>query len=294
MSRAELDAAGITAPRLRCAYDASRRLHARHGRSYYLATRLLPAARRPHVHALYGFARYADDIVDGGRSEEAEARLAALRAAILDGAPSQEPIVLALQDTARRFALPRDQLADFLDSMRCDLTVTEYRTYADLSDYTWGSAAVIGLLLLPILGTVSATATAAPYAADLGVAFQLTNFLRDIGEDWRLGRTYVPLEDLARFGVDPAQLGAGPVDDRVRHLLAFQIARTRGLYERAEPGIALLEPASRPCITAAFGLYAEILAEIERADYDVLTRRATVPRWRRVAIAAPALLRRTG
>lgn len=293
MSRGALDAAGITDQRLRTAYTASRRLHAEHGRTYYLATRLLPAARRPYVHALYGFARYADDIVDtGGSPGQAAERLDALRAAVLSGTPGTlgaEPVVLALRDTIERFALPTDYLADFLDSMRSDLTVTEYPTYADLAGYTWGSAAVIGLLLLPILGTVTDLSTAAPYAADLGVAFQLTNFLRDVGEDWRLGRTYLPLEDLTRFGVTRAELGSGVRDERVRALLAYQIARTRELYRRAEPGIALLDPASRPCISAAFRLYGEILVEIERADYDVVARRATVPRWRRAAIAAPAV-----
>ena len=299
--RAELDAAGITDPALRAAYAACRALNARHGRTYFLATRLLPAARRPAVHALYGFARYADEIVDDtalalpphARASRL-ARLAAQLDAALRGEPTGLPVLAALADTARRYAIPARHFADFLSSMRMDTEVTEYPTFRELDRYMHGSAAVIGLQLLPVLGTVVPRARAEPAAAALGVAFQLTNFLRDVGEDLDRGRVYLPADVLAGFGVDRERLlrcrRAGRADGAVRRALAHLVAYTRGVYRRAEPGVALLEPASRACVRCAFVLYRDILGEIEAADYDVLHRRVAVPLRRRAAVAAPTLV----
>lgn len=303
MTGRELDAAGIRGEPLRSAYAACRRLHATHGRTYYLATRLLPPAKRPFVHALYGFARYADDLVDqlgptrAGDPEvaSAAARLAALHDQVAGADVGTHevaaPVVRAVRDTMRRFDLPAGYVADFLDSMRADLTVTGYRTYDDLAGYMWGSAAVIGLLVLPVLGTTTDRDVAAPYAADLGRAFQLTNFLRDVGEDLDRGRVYLPAEDMALFGVDRRHLGRGVVDGPVRRLLAHEIARTREIYRAAEPGIRLLQADSRDCVRAAFLLYGGILDEIERADYQVLTGRVTIPARRRLAVGLPSAAR---
>jgi len=199
---AELDAAGITDPALRAAYTTCRGLNARHGRTYFLATRLLPAERRPAVHALYGFARYADEIVDDldddSPAAERAARLDALDADLagaLAGAPPAEPVLVALADTARRYAIPAAHFTDFMTSMRMDTEVTEYATFDELAVYVHGSAAVIGLQMLPVLGTVVPVAEAEGPAAALGVAFQLTNFLRDVGEDLDRGRLYLPLDE---------------------------------------------------------------------------------------------------
>jgi phytoene synthase len=175
----------------------------------------------------------------------------------------------------------------FLRSMRMDLTVSSYKTFDDLLDYVHGSAAVIGLQMLPVLEPVVPLAVAAPYAADLGIAFQLTNFLRDVGEDLRRDRVYLPLEDLDAFGVTVEQLQAGVVDARFRRLMAFEIARTREIYRTAALGIRLLHPTSRRCISLALQLYGGILDEIERADHQVLDRRVSVRPLRRAA----ALLR---
>jgi phytoene synthase len=171
-----------------------------------------------------------------------------------------------------------------------DLTVSGYPTYADLLRYVEGSAAVIGLQMTPILEPVD-VAAAAPRARDLGVAFQLSNFIRDVGEDLRRGRVYLPAEDLDAFGVERAQLAAGVVDGRTRRLLAFEIARARELYARAAPGIDLLHADSRDCVRVAYRLYSGILDEVERAGYRVLDRRVSVPLRRRVAVAGPALVR---
>jgi 15-cis-phytoene synthase len=303
--RAELDAAGITDPALRAAYTACRVLNARHGRTYFLATRLLPKARRPAVHALYGFARYADEIVDdlgSDRSDAAKAELLDELGAELDralrGEPTGQPVLAALADTARRYAIEPAHFTDFLASMRMDTHVTDYPTFAELGVYMHGSAAVIGLQMLPVLGTVGPRAEAEPYAAGLGVAFQLTNFLRDVGEDLERNRVYLPADVLTEFGVDRELLQrcrrTGRTDGRVRRALAHLVAHTRELYRRAEPGLRLLEPAARPCVRCAFTLYQDILGEIEAVDYDVLHRRVAVPIRRRLAIAGPALLRVPG
>jgi 15-cis-phytoene synthase len=254
------------------------------------------------VHALYGFARYADEIVDdlGDHRPVAEktAQLDALGAdlaAALNGGPAAHPVLAALADTARRYGMEHRLFADFMGSMRMDTYVTDYATLDDLGGYMHGSAAVIGLQMLPVLGTVVPRAEAEEPAAALGIAFQLTNFLRDVGEDLDRGRVYLPADELAAFGVDRELLAwcrrTGRSDPRVRAALVHLVAHTRSVYRRAEPGIAMLEPVSRPCVQCAFTLYGGILDEIERADFPVLHRRVRVPTRRRLAVALPALAR---
>jgi phytoene synthase len=299
---AELDAAGITDPALRAAYATCRDLNARHGRTYFLATRLLPRERRPAVHALYGFARYADEIVDDlgdgspatARAERIDALSAELGRA-LAGEPAHRAVLAAVADTARRYAIDPRHFADFMVSMRMDTHVTDYATFEDLGVYVHGSAAVIGLQMLPILGTTVPRAEAEAPAAALGVAFQITNFLRDVGEDLDRGRVYLPADELAAFGVDRELLTwcrrSRRPDARVRRALAHLVAHTRAVYRRAAPGVAMLEPVSRACVACAFTLYRGILDEIEAADYQVLHRRVAVPNRRRAAIALPGLAR---
>ena len=291
----ELDAAGITDPALRASYGACRTLNAQHGKTYFLATALLPAGKRPDVHALYGFARYADEIVDdlADTSEPADKarRLTEWGAAFLRG-EGDDAVLPAIQHTRSKLDIEAKLFEDFLDSMAMDLTVDSYATYDDLMGYVWGSAAVIGLQMLPVLQPLPGLAAdARAYAVDLGVAFQLSNFLRDIGEDLQRGRLYLPLEDLAEYGVEREQLEAGIVDGRVRRLLAFEVARCRELYRNAWPGIRLLDPTSRPCMETAWHLYGGILDRIEAADYRVLDRRVSVPDSRRLRIALPAYAR---
>ncbi|MEO3978293.1 phytoene/squalene synthase family protein [Streptomyces sp. CAU 1734] len=297
MTRRELDAAGITDPALRAAYTHCRRLNARHGKTYFLAARLLPVERRPAVHALYGFARWADDIVDdlgsGLGPAERDRALASLErkltAGLRDGG-GEEPVVMALADTARTHAIPHGLFTDFMAAMRDDLHITRYPRYADLRRYMHGSAAVIGLQMLPVLGTVVPREEAAPHAAALGVAFQLTNFLRDVGEDLDRGRVYLPEDLLAAHGVDRELLhwsrDSGRRDPRIRSALVAAAEFTRGVYREAEPGIAMLRARVRPCIRTAFTLYGEILDAIAADGYRVLHRRAAVPRRRRAAVAA--------
>ncbi|MEU4673721.1 phytoene/squalene synthase family protein [Amycolatopsis sp. NPDC023774] len=294
----ELDAAGITDPGLQAAYTECRRINAHHGRTFFLATRLLPARARPAAHALYGFARMADELVDnpepGTDPKAALDHVAGMVDEVYEGGAPADPVPAALADTVRRYGIRRELVDAFLHSMRMDLTVTEYATYADLAEYVHGSACVIGLQMLPVFGTVVPLAEAEPSAAALGEAFQLTNFLRDIGEDLDRGRLYLPVEELSAFGVDRELLiesrRRGVPDPRVRRALAVAVSRARAVYRRAEAGIPLLRPESRPCVRMAITLYEGILDEIEALDYDVLNRRAVVGKGRRLAVALPQLL----
>ncbi len=300
MIRTELNAAGIEDLRLREAYRCCRQVAAETGRTYFLATRLLAPDQRPAVHALYGFARHADDILDdlnpaldvGARAD----RLQQLSDRFFSGGGRHdEPVLAAVDDTVRRYGIPVDLFEDFLASMRMDLTVTDYPDRAALNRYMRGSAEVIGLQMLPILGTVGDPDEAAPYAAALGRAFQLTNFLRDVAEDLARNRIYLPADELAAFGVDRELLtwchAHQRTDTRVRAALQAQHDITRDIYRFAAGGIALLAPRSRPCVATALTLYSEILDCIEAIDFCVFSRRATVGTTRRLRVAGGALLR---
>ncbi|MGZ4595956.1 MAG: phytoene/squalene synthase family protein [Actinomycetes bacterium] len=291
MSRRDLDAAGITDPQLRASYERCRQLNAAHGKTYYLATLLLPPHKRPYVHALYGVARYADELVDDLDSPD-PAALVTWGKRLLDDlalGDSTDPIGRAAVHTARTWDIRTGHFDAFLASMRMDISRTRYATYADLEQYMHGSAAVIGLQMVPILEALDEDAYR--YAGRLGEAFQMTNFIRDVAEDLRRGRIYLPEEDLAAFGVTPVDLAPGPANARVRALLRFEIARTRDIYRAAAPGVELLHPTSRDCIRTATALYGGILEAVEKADYQVLDRRVAVPRRRRLRVALPALVR---
>jgi phytoene synthase len=298
--RGELDAAGIADPELRNAYRRCRELNAAHGRTFFLATRLLAPEQRPPVHALYGFARYADDILD----DLNPSLDTATRAARLQRLSNQffahtdhpaQPVLAAVSHTARRYGIGDELFDDFLASMRMDLTVTDYPNRAALNLYMKGSAEAIGLQLLPILGTVGPTAQAAPHAAALGRAFQLTNFLRDIDEDLTRRRVYLPADELAAYNVDRDLLmwchDNRQTDRRVRNALVDQHGITRQVYRYAEGGIALLAPRSRACVATALTLYSEILDRIEDCDFAVFSQRATVGTARRLGVAGTGLLR---
>ncbi|MFI6242124.1 phytoene/squalene synthase family protein [Micromonospora sp. NPDC050795] len=288
---------------LTAAYDRCRELHKRHGRTYYLATRLLPAWKRRHVHALYGFTRYADEIVDSTEDLPPAERAALLDrwasqfVAGLHGAPVDDPLLPAVLHTIAVFDLDRDDFASFLKSMAMDLTVTAYPTYDHLLDYMEGSAAVIGTMMLPILGSSDPVAAREP-ARQLGFAFQLTNFIRDVAEDLDRGRTYLPDEDMAKFGVTREELAEararGRVTHRIRELIEYEVTRAQAHYAAAAPGITMLAPASQACMRTAYALYGGILDEVAAQDYDVFVKRALVPQRRRMAVAARALLTSTG
>ena len=296
----ELTAAGITDPRLRASYTECKRLNSLHGKTYYLATLLLPKEKRPFVHALYGFARYADEIVDDLNStltdEEKAAALISWGDQVLRdlrAGSSQDPIAAALVDTALKFNIPISYFEAFLHSMKMDLTITEYQTYEDLYEYVYGSAAVIGLQMVHVLGTVSPSdLNEAKIAAEkLGVAFQLANFIRDIGEDLDRGRVYLPVSELQAYGVTRSMLEDKVLTPQIRNALKEQILRVRKLQEESDPGIKLLTPGSRECILAASELYCGIVDEVEKIDYEIFSKRAKTSTLRRLKVAGPAYLR---
>jgi 15-cis-phytoene synthase len=295
VSKRDLDAAGIFEPALRESYELCRQLNAEHGKTYYLATLLLPPAKRPYVHALYAFARYADEIVDDLESTLTETEKAHQLnvwgdefLAKFDSGQTDDPVCLAVLDTVRRWRIPREHFEAFLHSMTMDLTITEYQTYEDLYEYVYGSAAVIGLQMVPILEPTNQEAY--KFATDLGVAFQLANFIRDVGEDLERGRVYLPLKELAQFGVSRADLEARIATPEIKSALKFQIARVRQLEESSRAGIAMLGAPAQPCIETARILYCGIVNAVEDIDYEVFDNRAAVSLWRRLKVALPAYM----
>jgi len=296
----ELTAAGIVDPNLRASYQECKRLNSIHGKTYYLATLLLPPAKRPHVHALYGFARYADEIVDDLASnltldEKAYVLKKWSNQVLSDikSGSSNDPIAAAVVDTTSRFKIPIAHFEAFLHSMNMDLTVRQYQTYEDLHEYVYGSAAVIGLQMVSVLGTISPDAvTSANEAAEkLGIAFQLANFIRDVGEDLDRGRVYLPMTELEAHGVNRQMLEARVTTPQIKSALKEQIQRVRRLQNESTAGIKLLTPGARECIQAASQLYCGIVDEVEKIDYQIFTKRAKTSNWRRTKVALPAYLR---
>ncbi|MDP4746635.1 MAG: phytoene/squalene synthase family protein [Candidatus Nanopelagicales bacterium] len=293
MSKRELIASGVTDLEMQESYERCRKLNSQHGKTYYLATLLLPPGKRPYVHALYGFARYADEIVDDLSStltnQEKSDWLGNWGNEFLRDlkrGKSDDLICKAVVDTVNRWEIPTELFEAFLHSMRMDLTVRQYQTFKDLYEYVYGSAAVIGLQMVPILEPTSQIAY--ERAQDLGIAFQLANFVRDVSEDLNRGRIYLPMDELAQFGVDRTYLEKRIADKNVKDALKFQIKRVKELEEKSRSGIDFLHPSSRPCIEAARILYCGIVDAVEAIDYEVFQKRAKVSIAKRLKVALPA------
>jgi phytoene synthase len=262
------------------ANDYCEALTAAHSRSFYLATRFMPLEKRRAIRALYAFCRISDDCVDESRGDAAR-QLRLWRARALSPNPPPEDLVsLAWSDARSRFQIPLRYAEQLLDGVAHDLEQRRYQTFDDLATYAYGVASTVGLMSMHITGFSGPEAI--PYAIKLGVALQITNILRDVSEDWRAGRIYLPLQELAVFGLTEADLVAARVDDRWRSFMAFQIARNRRLYAEAWPGIALLGQDGRLAVAAAATFYRAILSDIERHNYDVFNRRAHVGRWGKI------------
>jgi phytoene synthase len=284
-TNAELDAA----------YAASKALNAHHGKTYYFSTLFFPPEVRRSVHALYGFVRYPDEIVDNPPpGSNPAAALAQYREAALDAMRtgcSDLPVLHAFADMAQRHSLPPEYPMAFLDAMAMDLTRTRYETFDDLKTYTYGSASVVGLMMCHVVG-ISDPCALAP-AHDLGLAMQLTNFWRDIGEDWRArGRIYLPLEDMERFGYTESMLAQSIVNDQFIEMMRFEIARAREFYAASDLGISYITPECQLPVKLARILYSRILDKIEANDYDVFTRRARTTSLEKTAELVKQSLRR--
>jgi phytoene synthase len=275
---------------LEAAYAHCERVTALHSRSFSLASRLLPQEVRSAVHALYAFCRTVDDLVDEP-SENAEAALEAWKTPEqFARQPDADPIAIAWADARARFQIPDLYARQLIDGVSRDLHQSRYDTFEDLAAYAYGVASTVGFMSMHIVGFRHQAAI--PYALRMGIALQVTNILRDVGEDWARGRVYLPRQELQAFGIGDADLEAGAVTERWRSLMRFQIARACRLYAESWPGLALLARRGRLAIAAAADFYSAILDDIRVHDYDVFRRRAHLSGWAK-ARRVPGLWWRT-
>ena len=273
---------------LRTAYKQAEKVTAQHSKSFYLASGLLPEEKRAAVRALYAFCRTVDDIVDESLDAERESQLDYWRAMVETSRfTDQDRIAVAWADTLTRYHIPRHYALQLIDGVARDLFQSRYQTFADLATYCYGVASTVGLMSMYIIGF--AANEAVPYAIKLGVALQMTNILRDIGEDFRNGRLYLPREELIFYGIHESDIAAGRVTENWRQFMRFQIERTRQLYRESWPGVKMLEREGQLAVGAASVFYQGILDQIEKSGYDVFTRRASLSAWGKVR-RIPALL----
>ncbi len=271
---------------LQQAYQFCQTLTSHHSKSFYISSAFLPKSKRLAARALYAFCRVTDDIVDrplpGASSKHAiQAQLRVWQQNTLVGTPPQNDLVaVAWSDAQREHKIPMRYAEQLIEGVYRDLDKKRYDTFEELAAYSYGVASTVGLMSMHIIGFSGEEAL--PYAIKLGVALQLTNILRDVGEDWRNGRVYLPREELEAFGIDDDYLEAGQVDQRWREFMRFQIQRNRDLYQEALPGVALLDKDGRFAITAAAQLYEGILQDIEAHDYDVFSRRSHLSAWGKI------------
>lgn len=271
-----------TASRFNAAVETCEAITAEYSRSFYLASGLLPDEKRRAMRVLYAFCRVADNLADE-QVEQPAAKLRDLRMGVAGPVEAVSgPVLTAWATVRERYQIPLCYAEQLLDGVECDLVQRRYQTFEDLSVYCYGVASTVGLMSMHITGFSGKQAI--PYAIKLGVALQLTNILRDVGEDWQAGRLYLPLDDLAAFGLSEQDVAAGSVNQRWREFMCFQIARARRLYAQSMPGIAMLHPDGRLAVAAAAMLYRGILNDIEAHDFDVFNRRAFVSRGRKLGL----------
>lgn len=260
---------------LRIAYKYATRITARYSKSFYLASALLPKEKRSAIRALYAFCRTVDDIVDESTDDERTARLDYWRRMVEDGSFLENDLVaVAWNDTLTRYHIPRCYALQLIDGVSRDLIQSRYQTFDDLATYCYGVASTVGLMSMYIVGFKSSQAV--PYAIKLGVALQMTNILRDVGEDFRNGRLYLPREELLFYGIREQDIAEGRLTENWRQFMKFQIERTRRLYAESWPGVKMLESEGQLAIGAASVFYQGILDDIERHEYNVFTRRASL------------------
>lgn len=291
-ARSPLSDASLT---LRECYALCESVQKGHSRTYYFSTRLFPPEVARHVHSLYAFMRYADEIVDNPGSLTLDEQLSVLESfeaetlTAVAGDRVANPVLRAFAHTVTECGIEAKDIAAFTRSMKMDTSVFRYRTFGDLEEYTFGSAAVVGLMMCRVIGAEDDAAR--PHAEALGTAMQLTNFLRDIGEDWLRGRVYVPLEDFERFGYTEKDLEGNVVDERFASLMKLEIERARGLYEIADEGMKYIPKGRRFPVVVARELYASILDRIEAQNYDVFSRRARTSLAKKLSVAVSCAAR---
>lgn len=279
---------------LRAGREDCRKITRKYGTSFYFATQFFPSEVREGIYAIYAFARIPDEIVDDPNltdNDEAIARLnewaERWRAAMRSGL-SDDPVLNFIANQFSKYDIPEDICEAFLRSMFMDKAKFTYANYGELEEYMYGSAGVIGLMVTRVVGYSSDDAF--EYAKKLGYAFQLTNFLRDIREDYdELGRVYMPQDELARFGLTNADIAHQNRDDRFVEFMKFQIERNRQVYKEALPGIKMLHWRGRLAVRISYVLYKAILGEIERANYNVFAGRVRTNRQQKIYLSLKAL-----
>lgn len=271
------------------AYGICNEITRLHSKSFYFATALLPETKRRAIRALYAFCRTSDDIVDQAAEGTAPQALAHWVSLVHNRtSPPDNPVLIAWNDTVLNYDISQELVDELLAGIAMDLTVTRYESFEDLWLYCYRVASVVGLISMQIIGYVD---EAVDYAVKLGVALQLTNILRDIGEDANRGRIYIPQQDLLRYGLSDEDILQRRRTPQFKAMLRFQSARAHALYEAAWPGVGMLNPDSSLAIAAAATIYRGILDSIHSADYDVFTKRAYVPLVRKVGLLIGAYAR---
>ena len=291
-------------------YDFCREIAKSRARNFYYSFIVLPPERRRAMCAVYAFMRHCDDIVDEEAGEaDKKTRLNACRDTLddaydddacdggaydggaSDGTPAGGGSLLpAFRDTVRRFGIPRAYFDAIIDGAEMDLTVTRYATFEELYQYCYRVASAVGLVCIHIFGFNGKEAR--QYAESCGIAFQLTNILRDVREDAGMGRIYLPQEDLEAFGYSEEDIRSGDFNDAFRRLMAFQVERARRYYDEALPLLPLVRSSSRACLAAMIGIYRACLEEIPRRQYDVYSQRISLSAWKKLAITARAMIRK--
>jgi phytoene synthase len=278
---------------LMAAYDHCQALTKREAKNFYYGFMLLPARQRRAIYAAYAFARECDDIVDAGLpTEEASLRLAAYRESLdrcLEGHP-QGPVLVALGDAVERYRIPQEYFYRLMEGVETDLTVRRYANFKELERYCYLVASVVGLISISIFGYRGGE-QARRHAADLGIALQLTNILRDVQEDLQRDRIYLPLDELARFGYREDDLREGVANDAFRRLMAFQTERARQHFESGRRLLPYLSRRARACVGVMAGIYSTILDDIQREPETVLRRRVSLSAGQKLALAGRELVR---
>lgn len=262
------------------AFEKCAGITAAYSKTFSMAARMLPPEKARGIQAQYAFCRLTDNIADRPSSDPDD-DMRRWRQRVMRPDPESDDLVpLAWALTRERFQIPDAWVQALIDGVSRDLTQRRYETFDDLVDYCYGVASTVGLMSMQIIGYSGPEAI--PYAVKLGVALQITNILRDVGEDWKNGRLYLPRAELDGYGISEEDVANGVVTDKWRRFMEFQIARNRRLYHEAWPGIAMLDRSGQFAVAAAADLYSRILNDIEAHDHDVFNWRAYVPRWRKL------------
>lgn len=271
-------------------FEDARRYTRKHARSFYFASHVLPKKKRLAAYAVYAFCRLADNTVDRGDHPDVATQLQDLRRQldhVYAESPAMKPGFNAFRETVIRNDIPKQYFLDLLRGLEMDLTVTRFNTFGDLDEYCYCVASVVGLIMSRVFGVEDRRADR--FAKNLGTGMQLTNILRDIREDFERGRIYLPQDELKQFGITPDVFAQGAVTENFVNLMRFQITRARRYYQSSHEGLAYIpDDGSRFCVQLMSGTYGAILDRIEHNNYDVFSRRAIVPPWKKGMIAVTA------